>query len=86
MQQFIVSVYNNMSDEVYAELLEQELAYSKELKTTGQLLKVYVKAEHRGAILIMQAENDSTLKALLREFPFYPYWYKIEIDLMRVAL
>lgn len=86
MQQFIVSVYNNMNDETYAELLEQELAFSKGLKAAGQLLNVYVKAEHRGAILILQAENDSLLKALLREFPFYPYWYKIEIDLMRAAL
>ena len=63
MPQYIVSVYNNMSDADYEALLPLELAFSKQLKAQGSLQKVYAKAAHRGAILIMEAANEAELKA-----------------------
>lgn len=76
-------VFINITDEVdkiphIEDLLPKEYQYADKLKSEGILTHLFVKADKSGAYLVMKNVDIDKAKELLRGFPMYPYYQKVE--------
>lgn len=77
------AVFINITDEVdkipnIDELLPKEYQYANKLKSEGTLIHVFVKADKSGAFLVMKNVDIEKAKELLKGFPMYPHYQKVE--------
>lgn len=60
------------------ELLPKEYAFADKLKAAGTLIHLFVKADKSGAMLLFNAEDIDNAKEILKGYPMYPYYQKVE--------